>query len=178
MELDRDLLVQVGISVVVVGLFILGLAVISTAYGSEETVDNRSLNGTLEDGSFTGTVTDDRITGTVDGRFDNNVEMMLEGQFNGTRDNETVEGEFSGTVDGAIEGTMNGTVTNATLELDEGEGEDVQGSIEGEFNGSATGTTATDLSETGALVLIGLMVAFIVGMSLSGFLIERLREAE
>jgi hypothetical protein len=178
MELDRDLLVQVGISVAVVGLFIVGLAVISTAFGSEETVDERPLNGTLKDGSFTGTVTDDRINGTVDGRFDNSVEMMIEGDFNGTHDNGTVEGEFSGSVSGAIDGTMNGTVINGTLELDDGQGEDVQGSVEGEFNGSATGTTATELNESGALALIGLMVAFILGMSLSGFLIERLREEE
>jgi hypothetical protein len=177
MELDRDVVVQVGISVAVVGLFILGLGIVSAVFGSAETVDDRPLNGTLEDGSFTGTVTDGRVNGTVDGRFDNGVELTIQGEFNGTHDNGTAEGEFNGSVGGAIDGRLNGTVVNGTLELDDGRGEDVQGTLEGEFDGSATGTTATDLSETGALVLLGLMVAFILGMSLSGFLIERLREA-
>jgi hypothetical protein len=174
MEIDRELLVQAGVSVAVVAVFIGALALISSAYGSEEVVDNRSLNGTL-DGTFTGNVTDGEVAGTFDGQYKNSVNIPVEGSLSGTVENGTVVGEFNGTASGAIDGTVHGEV-NGTLET-ESEGE-VDGSLEGEFQGVANGTTGDHLSETGALALLALIVVFIVGMSVAGYVATQATEGE
>jgi Na+/glutamate symporter len=57
---------------------------------------------------------------------------------------------------------------NGTIEED---GDEV--SFDGSFTGTASGETKTELSSTGGLALIGIIVAYIVGLPLLGYLIER-----
>lgn len=170
MDVQRDLVVQVGVSTAVVLLFVVGLAVLTGAFGASETVENRTLNGTVN-GTFDGTVGDERVNGTFEGTFNNGFEAPVEGSVNGTLDNDTLTAEFNGTIEMAIDGTVQGTVTNGTVDNE-------SDSLDAEFDGTANGTTATTLDETGGLVLIGLIGVFIVTMSVSGYIIERFKDEE
>lgn len=168
MELERDLVVQVGITVAVVALFVLALAVLSTAYGDEVTVDERSLNGSI-DGTYEGDIADGGVTLAFDGTYSNNVEVSLDGTVEGTVENGTLTGAtFEGEVSGAIDGNATGTITDAQLDQESLK-------LEGQFDGTATGTTANDLSADGGILLLGLLGAFIVAMPAFGYLIQRLK---
>ena len=168
MEIDRDVVIQVSISVAVVALFVLGLALLSDAYGSTIDVTNESIQGEL-DGEFTDlSVTDDgEVTGTFVGTFDNDFQGPIEGEIDGEVTNDELTGTFDGTVDGAIKGTTSGTV-EGTLD------EDAE-TFHGSYDGSVTGETETELSQEGGLALLGLIASFIVAMPIFGYLIERLR---
>jgi hypothetical protein len=168
MELERDLVVQVGITVAVVAVFVLALAALSSVYGSDKPARDHSLNGTI-DGNYEGNVTEGEII--FDGTFDNSVEMMVDGSINGTVENGTLDGTFEGDTSGAIDGTLTGTVTDAELDQE-------QRSLSGEFEGTANGTTANVLSAEGGLALIGLMAAFVIAMPAFGYLIQRLKSDE
>lgn len=171
MEFDRDLAVQVGITVAVVAAFTLGLVVLSTAFGDDVPVEDRPLNGTI-DGTYQGEVGDGEVSLIFDGTFSNNTEMRLDGDITGTVENGTlVEGQFEGDVSGAIDGNATGTVIDATLDEE-------QAQLGGRFNGTATGETANDLTDVGGLALVGLMAAFLVAMPVFGYLIQRLRSDE
>ncbi|ERH09168.1 MAG: hypothetical protein J07HX64_00921 [halophilic archaeon J07HX64] len=171
MEFDRDLAVQVGITVAVVAVFTLGLVVLSTALGDDVPVEDRQLNGTI-DGTYQGEVEDGDVSLVFDGTFNNGVEMRFDGNITGTVDNVTLaEGQFEGDVSGAIDGNATGTVINATLDEE-------QAQLAGRFNGTATGETADDLTDVGGLGLVGLIAAFLVAMPVFGYLIQRLRSDE
>jgi len=167
MQIERDLVVQVGITVAVVGFFVLLLAVLSTAYGGEVTVDDRPLNGSI-DGTYEGELSEGAVTLAFDGRYDNNVEAMVTGSVEGTVENGSLTAAtFEGDIEGAIDGTITGTVTD--IELDR---ESLK--LHGNFTGNATGTTANDLTEQGGLLLLGLIGVFIIAMPAFGYLIRRL----
>lgn len=171
MEIERDLVVQVGVTVAVVGAFVLALALVSTTYGDEVPVEDRPVNGTI-DGTYGGEIQDGPVSLAFDGTYNNGVEAMLDGQINGTVENGTLtRGTLEGEISGAIDGTVSGTVTGAELDED-------SLSIEGSFQGTANGTTANDLSDEGGLILLGLLAAFIVGMPLFGYLIKRLQTGD
>lgn len=170
MELERDLIVQVGITVAVVAVFVLALAALSSVYGSDVTVEDRTLNGSI-DGTYEGNVSDGEVSLTFDGTFDNSVETMIDGTLNGTVENGTLEGTFEGDTSGAIDGNLTGTVSDAELDQE-------QRSLSGDFLGTANGTTANDLSAEGGLALIGLMAAFVIAMPAFGYLIQRLKSDE
>ena len=169
MEFDRDLAVQVGITVGVVASFTLGLVLLGTVFGGDVTVEDRQLNGTI-DGTYQGQAEDGEVSLTFDGNFNNGIEVGLDGNITGSVENGTlVEGQFEGDIAGAINGNATGRVTNATLSEEQ---------LEGRLNGVATGETATDLTETGGLTLVGLIAAFLVAMPVFGYLIQRLRSDE
>jgi len=171
MEFDRDLAVQVGITVAVVAGFTLGLVLLSTVFGGDIAVEDRPLNGTI-DGTYQGEVEEGEVSLAFDGTFDNGVEMRLDGNITGTVENGTLlEGEFEGDVSGAIDGNTTGTVTDAALDEE-------QSQLEGGFDGAATGETANDLTDLGGLALVGLIAAFLVAMPIFGYLIQRLRSDE
>ena len=168
MEFDRDLAVQVGITVAVVAVFIAGLGALSGAYGGEVPA-NETLEGDIE-GIYEGTPE----TGNVSfvGVFENDIEADLDGSINLTAADDTFDtGEFDGTISGAIDGTASGTVTDIDIDEDES-------TLDGEFEGTAEGTTGLDISADGGLVLLGLMAAFIILMPAFGYLIQRLRDDE
>jgi hypothetical protein len=169
MEIDRDLIVQVGITVAVVAVFVVALAVLSSAYGNDVTVEEE-LNGTI-DGTYAEDIEDGNVTLTFDGTYDNSIEAMVDGTITGTVENGTLDGAFEGDISGAIDGTATGTVTNATLDEE-------QFKLEGSFEGTANGTTAKGLTEQGGLLLIGLMAAFLVAMPVFGYLIQRLKTGD
>lgn len=166
MELDRDIVLQVTLSVVAVALFVAGLVVLSGAYGADVNVTNDPLEGTI-DGEFQGNITEGESTIEFDGTFDNDIEASLEGTITGDFSNESFSGTFEGDISGPIEGTANGTVRNGTIDEE-------SGTLEAEFQGNTTGTTAMDLTETGGVALIALMIAFIFAMPGFGLLIKRL----
>jgi len=171
MEFDRDLAVQVGITVAVVTAFTLGLVVLSTVFGGDVPVEDRSLDGTI-DGTYQGEVENGEVSLAFDGDFNNGIEMRLDGNITGTVENGTlVGGEFDGEVSGAIDGNATGTVNNATLDEE-------QAGLVGGFNGTATGETANDLTDLGGLALVGLIAAFLVAMPIFGYLIQQLRSDE
>ncbi len=171
MEFDRDLAVQVGITVAVVAGFTLGLVVLSSAFGGDVPVEDRALNGTI-DGTYQGEIEDGEVSLVFDGSFNNGIEMRLDGNITGTVENGTLlGGEFEGDVSGAIDGNATGTVTDAALDEE-------QAGLEGGFNGTATGETANDLTDLGGLALVGLMAAFLVAMPIFGYLIQQLRSDE
>ena len=170
MEFDRDLAIQVGLSVAVIALFVVGLAVISDAYGGDVDVTDEELVGTIE-GEYDGDIDDGATTLDFVGTFENDIQVELDGEIVGDIDDDVLTGEFNGTVAGAIDGTATGEVTNGSIDEDLNE-------LDGEFNGTADGTTSMELSDQGGLVLIGLIIAFIIVMPIVGFLIERLRRDE
>ena len=170
MDIDRDVVIQVTISVGVVVLFVLALGILSDAYGATVEVENETLEGSLE-GEFDDLeVTDGEVEGTFEGVFENDIQAELAGDVNGTLTDESLDAHFDGTIDGAIEGTATGTMTGSFDEDD--------GTFDGEFDGTAAGTTSKNLSPDGGLVLLGLILAFIVLMPTFGYLIERLTEDE
>ncbi len=171
MDLDRDLAVQVGVTVAVVGVFVLGLGLLSGVYGNSVPVENERLNGTV-DGQYDEAFADGSVTLQFEGTYSNGFEAMLDGTVTGTAENGTLaSGEFEGSIEGAIDGNVTGTITNLTLDRE-------QFSLEGEFEGTANGTTATELTDTGGLVLVGLIATFIVAMPAFGYLIRRLKTDE
>lgn len=170
MEPDRDLVLQVALSVIAVGLFVTGLVVLSGAYGTDVTVDNESLNGTIT-GDYEGNISDGESTLEFSGTFDNDIEAPLEGTITATMANETLSGTFEGDISGPIEGPTSGTVSDGTIDTE-------QGTLEAAFEGNASGTTGMDLTAEGGVALIVLMVAFIFAMPGFGLLIERLRSDE
>jgi len=171
MELERDLVVQVGITVAVVAVFVLLLAVLSTAYGDEVTVDDRPLNGSI-DGTYGGDISEGTVTLTFDGTYDNNVEAMLDGTVEGTVENGTLTtATFEGDISGAIDGNATGTITGVELDRNSTK-------LHGNLQGNATGTTANDLTEQGGLLLLGLLGLFVVAMPAFGYLIQRLESDE
>lgn len=168
MELERDLVLQVGITIAVVAVFILGLAALSSVYGDEVTVEDEPLNGSI-DGNYEGTIEEGSVSLAFDGRFNDNIEAMLDGTVEGTVENGTLtEATYEGEIHGAIDGNASGTITD--IELD---GESLK--LHGHFEGTASGNTANDLSAEGGLVLLGLMGAFIVAMPAFGYLIQQLK---
>ena len=91
----------------------------------------------------------------------------MDGNVTGTVENGNVtSGEFDGKISRAIDGSLSGTVTDVRLDQE-------QSSLDAEFSGTANGTTATQLTETGGLVLIGLLGTFLVTMPVFGYLIRR-----
>lgn len=170
MDVDRELIAQVGISVAVVTLFIVGLALLTDAHGFTEPVENETLEGTIE-GDFDGEITDGTVTGEFDGTYENDIEVTLRGDVEGTLTDGTVTADFEGTISGAIDGDARGTITDGTYDEDDG-------TLSGDFEGSADGDTGMDLEETGGLILIGLIAAFIVVMSAAGYVIERFKDEE
>jgi len=165
MEIDRRLVLQVGLSVVALALFVGGLVIISGAYGVQEPVEDRPVSGTIE-----GDVTDVSDTGdgteaTLDGSIDSDVDLLVEGTLTGTTEGGQFEGTFEGAVDGAVDGTITGDV-NGTLDTEEG-------TFSGEFEGTAGGTTDTAMDPSGGVALVALIVGFIVLMPVFGYIIER-----
>jgi len=170
MEVDRELVAQVGISLAVVALFVVGLMVLTEVEGISQDATNHTLEGTI-DGEFDGSTADGTVEGTFDGTFSNGIEVSLVGDVNGTVENGSVEAQFDGTISGAIDGTAEGTITNGTVDAD-------AGTLSGDFQGSAEGETAMTLTETGGLLLVGLLALFIVVMSLAGHVIEGFKDEE
>lgn len=170
MDIDRDVVIQVTISTGVVLLFVVGLAMLSGAYGVSVDVEDESLDGTLHGGFDNLTVADGEMSGSFQGEFENEIIATMEGEMQGDVTDETVSGEFNGTIDGAIDGTTQGTV--------EGTLNEEQETFDGEFSGTASGKTSTSLSPDGGLAILALIGAFIVVMPVFGYVIERLREDE
>lgn len=171
MDLDRDLAVQVGITVAVVGVFVLGLGLLSGVYGDDIPVESESLNGTI-DGQYDEAFENGSVTLQFDGTYTNGFEATLDGTVTGTVENGTLaSGEFEGRIEGAIDGNVTGMITNLTLDRE-------QFSLEGEFDGTANGTTGTELTDTGGFMLVGLIAVFIVAMPTFGYLIRRLETGE
>jgi hypothetical protein len=167
MEIERDLVVQVGITVAVVAGFVLALAVLSTAFGDEVTVDDRPLNGSI-DGTYEGELSDGAVSLAFDGSYSGDIEANLDGTVEATAESGSLtDATFEGDISGAIEGNATGTITD--IELDQ---ESVK--LNGQFEGTATGTTANDLSAQGGILLLGLLGTFIVAMPAFGYLIRRL----
>ena len=166
MEFDRDLAVQVGITVAVVGLFVAGLVVISGEYGGDVPA-NETLEGGI-DGNYEGDLADGTVT--FDGTFENDIEADVDGTI--TADDEAfATGRFEGNISGAIDGTLNGTLTDIDADED-------AATVQAGFEGTANGTTGMDLTEQGGVALLGLVAGFIVLMPVAGYLIRRLREDE
>lgn len=170
MDVDRELIVQVGISVTVVAIFIAALALISGSYGQVESADNHSLDGTLEGELSEMAETNESYSAEFFGEFENEIQATFDGQLNGTVDDGTFQGTYAGSIDGAIEGNASGDV--------EGEIDDDEDTFEGTFNGSANGTTSKSLTDQGGLVLVGLIAAFIIAMPIFGYFIEWFRDDE
>jgi hypothetical protein len=168
MEIDRKTVVQIVVAAGAVGLFIAALIGVSSAYGTTVAVENESLDGTMS-GTFTEfNESNGTVTGELDGTYEDDFEEMISGSVeNGTLDGDTLTAEFNGTISGAIDGTISGEM-NGTIQED---GDEV--SFDGSFTGSASGETKTELSSTGGLALIAIIVAYIVGLPLLGYLIER-----
>jgi len=165
MEIDRRLVLQVGLSVAALALFVGGLVIISGAYGAEEPVDDREITGTIEGDVTEVTDTGDRTEATLDGTVSTEFDGMVEGTLAGTLNDNQFEGTFEGTISGAVDGTITGDV-NGTLDAD-------GGSFSGQFEGTASGTTDTAMDPSGGLALVVLIVGFIVLMPLFGYVIER-----
>lgn len=166
MEPDRDLVLQVSLSVVAVALFAVALVVLSGVYAADITVDNESLNGTIE-GDFQGDTSGNESTIEFDGEFENDIDAFLEGTITGSYTNDTFSGTFEGDIAGPIDGNATGRVRNGTVDED-------SGTLEASFQGHASGVTEQDLTETGGVVLIVIMIAFIFAMPAFGLLIKRL----
>lgn len=166
MEVDRELVLQVGVSVIVVFVFILGLTVISSAYGQSDEVEAEPLNGTLEGDLSDISESDGTLTATFEGEYANSIQADLDGEIEGTENgNGTFEGTYTGTIAGPIDGNATGDVTG-TVDRDDG-------TFAGTFNGTASGTTSTSLTPDGGLILIGLLAAFIIAMPVFGYFIQR-----
>lgn len=171
MEVDRELVLQVGVSVIVVLLFILGLAFISSTFGQADDVDGEPLNGTLEGDLSAISESGGTLTATIEGEYDNSIQAELDGEIEGTTDgNGTFEGTYVGSIEGPIDGNASGDVAGTVDTDDE--------TFTGTFNGTATGTTSTSLTPDGGLVLIGLLVAFIIAMPVFGYYIQWATEDE
>ncbi|MEF8813575.1 MAG: hypothetical protein V5A55_07120 [Halovenus sp.] len=170
MAIDRRLVLQVGLSVVALALFVGGLVVISGVYGFEEQVEDRDVTGSVEGDVANLTVTDGQVEGTLDGTISSGFDGQVEGTLTGTVDDGQFEGTFEGNVSGALDGTITGDV-NGTLDTDEG-------TFSGEFDGTASGTTDTAMNPTGALALVVLIVGFIIVMPIFGYIIERANDEE
>jgi len=165
MEIDRRLVLQVGLSVAAFALFIAGLMFISGAYGAGEPVEDREMVGTIE-GDVTDLTTEGEQTeGTFEGTVSADFDGQVSGELTGTLDGDQFVGEFDGTVSGAVDGTITGGV-NGTLDEE-------AGTLEGEFDGTVDGTTDTAMDPDGALAIIALIAAFIILMPIFGYIIER-----
>lgn len=165
MAIDRRLVLQVGLSVVALALFVGGLVVISGVYGADEQVEDRDVAGSIEGDVTDLTVADGQAEGTLEGTISSGFDGQVEGTLTGTVDDGEFEGTFEGTVSGALDGRITGDV-NGTLDTDDG-------TFDGEFDGTANGTTDTTIDPGGALALVVLIVGFIIVMPIFGYIIER-----
>lgn len=165
MDVDRKMVLQLIVSVVALLLFVAGLAVLSTAYGTSEPVDNESISGDLE-GDFTNlSVSGGEVAGSFEGHLSNDFEADVDGTLDGTADNGTLTADVNGTISGAVDGTATGDVTGTVDEEAE--------TFEGTFNGTVNGSTENALSSEGGLAVLGLIALFIVLLPILGYLVER-----
>lgn len=171
MDIERKTVVQVAVSVTVGLLFVVGLVGLSSVYGSEITHDDEPLAGVVagelgepDEGAVP-------ITGELEGEFENRtggLRVGINGTIAGTVDDGTLNGSLTATIeDSAADGTVAGSV-DGTVE---------DGSFSGDFQGSVDATDQdTSVTPTGGLALVGLIAAFIIGMPVVGYLIERTHE--
>lgn len=165
MEVDRELVLQIGVSVIVVVLFIVGLAVISSTYGQADEVEDEALNGTLEGDLSDISESDGTLAATIDGQYKNDIQAEFDGDIEGTIDGDgSFEGTYTGGIAGPIDGNASGDVSG-TVDSD-------SETFSGTFTGTADGKTATSLTPDGGLVLIGLLAAFIIAMPVFGYYIQ------
>lgn len=162
MDVDSKTVRQVGLSAGAVFLFILAVAAASTVFGAPPPVD-RQVSGQL-----TGTVNvsgPGLVQGEFEGEFDGPLAGSVEGTLSGAV-NETgdFDGQFSGNISGEVNGKLEGQVSG-TLS---------NGTFEGTFTGRVNGTANTvSLGETGGILLVALIAAFILLMAAGGVWLSR-----
>jgi len=162
MDLDRKSAWQILVAASAVLLFIGGLAVLSTAYGTDAPVDNETIEGDLSGEFVDGNVTDGE-TAQFDGHISDDFEADISGTVEGSLDGDRFTSQFNGTISGAVDGTVTGEL-NGTVDGN---------SFEGTFNGTANGTSENVLTPDGGLFLLGLIALFIVLLPVLGYLVEQ-----
>lgn len=166
MEIDPETARQVVLSLAAVLVFIVAASAVSATFGSNEMVD-RPVNATLE-----GSVSDVSGDGQLQADFSGTATNGVSGQVNGTLVG-TVN-ETSGTVTGRLDGTISGTV-NGTIEGEiAGTLNQSNGTFRGELDGTVNGTsTNTQVTATGGIAIVGVMVLFILLMAGAGLWLAR-----
>lgn len=162
MDLDRKSAWQILVAASAVLLFIGGLAVVSTAYGTEAPVENERIDGDLSGELVAGNVTDGE-TATFEGHISDDFEADITGNVSGSLTDGSFVGQFNGTISGAVDGTVTGEL-NGTID---------DGSFDGTFNGTANGTSENTLTPDGGLVLLGLIALFIILLPVLGYFVEQ-----
>ncbi len=183
--MERSDVVEIGVAIGSVVIFIAALAVVGTLYGA---------SGSTFDGTMTGDVVLDGedITGTIDGDLSGHINETSSdanttsgGQFNGT-----FEGTFNGTngapVNGTLSVTVRGTLSGADGQsLSESENATLTGTFSGTLDGenvsgqlkdsTVTGTVqeSDHLSADGALALVGALLLFILVLTAVGLFLAR-----
>lgn len=169
MEFDGETARQVLIAAGAVALFIVAAVGLSAAFGTHPSLQNESVQGAI-DGTLTeGAVSDNTVDGQFSGTLDTGLSVGIErvnGTLAGSIEDDNVTGRFVGNATGTVDGTVDGTITgtyNAT-----------SNAVSGEFDGTINGTDAgTQISETGAIALVGVLAAFIILMAVAGLYLER-----
>lgn len=162
MDLDRKSAWQILVAALAVLLFIGALAVLSTAFGEEASVENERIEGDLDGEFVEGNVTDGE-TASFEGHISDDFEADLSGTVEGSMTDERFIGELNGTISGAVDGTVSGEL-NGTID---------DGTFEGQFNGTANGTSENTLTPDGGLVLLGLIALFIILLPVLGYFVEQ-----
>jgi hypothetical protein len=171
MELDRETVWQLVVTAGVVAMFVVGLVVLSQTFVADAVVEEEPATGDLEgefesldlaDGSASGTLAGE-LDGAFEGELDNDFTADVSGTMQGSTADGTVNGTFEGQIDGPLNGTISGDI-NGTID-EEAE------TFSGEFSGTVNGTT-DKLSPDGGPALVGLLGAFIVVMTLFGYVLH------
>lgn len=171
MALDRETVWQIGATVGVVALFVVGLVVLSQLFVADVAIEGEPAHGGVEgdvenldlSGGSASATFDGELDGSFDGELDNDFEADVSGTVDGATDDGTLNGTFEGRIDGPLNGTISGDV-NGTID-EEAE------TFSGEFSGTVNGTTEK-LSPDGGPALVGLLGGFIVVLTALGYLIH------
>jgi len=164
MDIDRETVAQVLLSVGVVALFIVVLAGLSIAFGTPSDVD-RTVTGDLTGDFSTLSVEDESVSGQFEGELSANFDGTVSGDLTGPLQGDNLTGEFDGTISGQVEGTAVGDVEGTLDQENE--------TFSGTFNGTVTGEDeGTTLSPSGGLVLVIAIALFILAMPIAGYIIE------
>jgi len=164
MDIDRETVAQVLLSVGVVALFIVVLAGLSIAFGTPSDVD-RTVTGDLTGDFSTLEVQGETVSGQFDGELSAGFDGTVSGDLTGPLQGDNLTGEFDGTISGQVEGTAVGDVEGTLNQENE--------TFSGTFNGTVTGEDeGTTLSPSGGLVLVIAIALFILAMPIAGYIIE------